>query len=729
MKKGVIITTILIIAAIVGYMILLEAEVIRNYKIKEFDIVANVDKSGNMRVTEETEYRFNGKYNGITITLPEKVSKDYYGNMTKNSINSSIFKDELYNNEGLEDVSIYVVRNGQREKLSEVGSGRLGQDGIYTVSRDSNGYITYKIYEPSKNENKTFVIEYTLKNVALKHNDVAEVFWNFVGGNVECKIENLNISLSLASGDLENVYIHGNESGKIEYLNKNSVKVNYKQVGKREFVGVRAVFPTSSIVDSKKLSNQSGASIIKEQEDGYKEKSNIRITLNVVTIIITSGLLFYWLYLLIRYEKDILYKPSDFDEINMLEKYNPIISACIAQNRDMHPRDILAALIDLVNRDVLTLKAYKNINEKSGKEEVNYELKKNQEFFKDREKVANLDDIDNYIIDIFFGDNGTIELNRRLRKMQNDTPTVKKINKLDGIVADKLEQIGANFVRVPNWILTINNILFVLIAVYVMFVVSVNISLSYSTNTTASYEMGEKAITAMFYVFAIFMGALPLVGLFAQLVTGIAVFLKNKVDKVAFKISGKKLTQTLVLLAILFIIVFAFESLFVHQSHIIICTILIMMALTIIATDNLMSSHSLKARNDYFYLKAIQDKIENGSLLDEKGIENQILWDKYLSFAIALGVGNVASMVAKIPDINDLVSEFDNNSDRLYDIYTRSRNDNFRIRVERITDAIRSASSEFSSGSGGSSFGGSSSSFGGGGFSGGGGGGGGRGAF
>ena len=729
MKKGVIITTILIIAAIVGYMILLEAEVIRNYKIKEFDIVANVDKSGNMRVTEETEYRFNGKYNGITITLPEKVSKDYYGNMTKNSINSSIFKDELYNNEGLEDVSIYVVRNGQREKLSEVGSGRLGQDGIYTVSRDSNGYITYKIYEPSKNENKTFVIEYTLKNVALKHNDVAEVFWNFVGGNVECKIENLNISLSLASGDLENVYIHGNESGKIEYLNKNSVKVNYKQVGKREFVGVRAVFPTSSIVDSKKLSNQSGASIIKEQEDGYKEKSNIRITLNVVTIIITSGLLFYWLYLLIRYEKDILYKPSDFDEINMLEKYNPIISACIAQNRDMHPRDILAALIDLVNRDVLTLKAYKNINEKSGKEEVNYELKKNQEFFKDREKVANLDDIDNYIIDIFFGDNGTIELNRRLRKMQNDTPTVKKINKLDGIVADKLEQIGANFVRVPNWILTINNILFVLIAVYVMFVVSVNISLSYSTNTTASYEMGEKAITAMFYVFAIFIGALPLVGLFAQLVTGIAVFLKNKVDKVAFKISGKKLTQTLVLLAILFIIVFAFESLFVHQSHIIICTILIMMALTIIATDNLMSSHSLKARNDYFYLKAIQDKIENGSLLDEKGIENQILWDKYLSFAIALGVGNVASMVAKIPDINDLVSEFDNNSDRLYDIYTRSRNDNFRIRVERITDAIRSASSEFSSGSGGSSFGGSSSSFGGGGFSGGGGGGGGRGAF
>lgn len=729
MKKGIIITTILIIAAIVGYMMLLEAEVIRNYKIKEFDIVANVDKSGDMRVTEETEYRFNGKYNGITITLPEKVSKDYYGNMTKNSINSSIFKDELYNNEGIEDVSIYVVRNGQREKLSEVGSARLGQDGIYTVSRDSNGYITYKIYEPSKNENKTFVIEYTLKNVALKHNDVAEVFWNFVGGNVECKIENLNISLSLSSGNLEDVYIHGNESGKIEDLNKNLVKVNYKQVGKREFVGVRAVFPTSSIVNSKKLSNQSGASIIKEQEDGYKEKSNIRITLNVVTIIITSGLLFYWLYLLIRYEKDILYKPSDFDEISMLEKYNPIISACIAQNRDMHPRDILAALIDLVNREVLTLKSYKKINEKSGKEEVNYELKKNQEFFKDREKVANLDDIDNCIIDIFFGDNGTIELNRRLRKMQNDTPTVKKINKLDSIVTDKLEQIGANFVRVPNWILTINNILFVLIAVYVMFVVFVNISLSYSTNTTASYEMGQKAITAMYNVFYIFIVALPLVALFAQLVTGFAVLLKNKVDKVAFKISGKKLTQTLVLLVILFVIVFAFESLFVHQSHIIICTILIMIALTIISTDNLMSSHSLKARNDYFYLKAIQDKIENGSLLDEKGIENQILWDRYLSFAIALGVGNVASMVAKIPDINDLMSEFDNNSDRLYDIYTRSRNDNFRIRVERITDAISSASSEFSSGSGGSSFGGSSSSFGGGGFSGGGGGGGGRGAF
>lgn len=725
MKRGYIIV-IIILLCIIGHLGLFESGVIRNYKIKDFDIVANVDTAGNMRVVEETEYRFNGKYNGITITLPKNISNEYYESKTQNSINDSVFKDYLYNNTGLSNVSIYIVRDGEREKLNEVGSASLGQSGVYTVEYDSEGYVTYKIYEPSKNENKTFIIEYTLENVALKHKDVGEVFWNFVGGNVECRIDNLDIELSIASGNLKDGYIHGNESGKITELSKNTIKLNYKYIGKNEFVGVRAVFPTESIKNSVKISNMNGLDIIKEQEEGYNKKTNIRVTLNIITIIITAVLLLYWIYLLIRYEKDVLYKVEDFDEMSILEKYNPIISACIAQNRDMQPRDILAALIDLVNRKVLDLETIKKVNQKNGKEEIEYKLTKSEKFFDDS---IELDDIDRTVIAIFFDGNTSIKLKARLKEIKNGSGMLRRISKLDNAVTEKLEKIGANFVRVPKRLLTLNNVIFVLVLIYVFAVICVNISLGYSTNTTSDTEMITKVTNGAAFLLIVIAIAYPAV-LFVLMFGGsVMLFFKKIMTKFTIKFSGKRLTQTLISLAILFVIIFILEGVFVHKAYLIISTILVMMAYLLIMTDNLMTSHSLKVRNDYFYLKSIQDKIENGSLLDEKGIESQILWERYLTFAIALGVGNVAGLVANIPNINDIVEDFDKYSDKLYELYARNRNIEFETKIERFTSKMSSALDSYGLSSGGSSFGGSSSSFGGGGFSGGGGGGGGRGAF
>lgn len=723
MKRGYIIV-IIILLCIIGHLGLFESEVIRNYKIKDFDIVANVDTAGNMRVVEETEYRFNGKYNGITITLPKNISNEYYESKTQNSINDSVFKDYLYNNTGLSNVSIYIVRDGEREKLNEVGSASLGQSGVYTVEYDSEGYVTYKIYEPSKNENKTFIIEYTLDNVALKHKDVGEVFWNFVGGNVECRIDNLDIELSIDSGNLQDGYIHGNESGKITELSKNTIKLNYKYIGKNEFVGVRAVFPTESIKNSVKTSNMNGLDIIKEQEEGYNKKTNIRVTLNIITIMITAVLLLYWIYLLIRYEKDVLYKVEDFDEMSILEKYNPIISACIAQNRDMQPRDILAALIDLVNRKVLDLETIKKVNQKNGKEEIEYKLTKSEKFFDDS---IELDDIDRTVIAIFFDGNTSIKLKARLKEIKNSSGMLRRISKLDNAVTEKLEKIGANFVKVPKKLLTLNNIIFILVILFVIAVVIVNINLAYSTNTSGRLRI-SVTLSVMILIIILLGVVYPAIWIFYLILSTLGVWLKKMLDKIAFKFSGKKLTQTLISLGITFVIVFVIESIFVHSSYIFILTILVMMGYLLIVTDNLMSSHSLKVRNDYFYLKSIQDKIENGSLLNEKGIESQILWDKYLTFAIALGIGDVAGMVSDIPNINDVVADFDKFSDGLYNIYVENRSKEFENRMSRFSDKVEKMMGAGSS-SFGSSFGGSSSSFGGGGFSGGGGGGGGRGAF
>jgi len=720
-----LIILIFIIICILG---LYETEVIRTYKITNFDIKAMINTDGSMSVKETTDYRFNGKYNGITITIPERIDSEYYDRMTEDSINDSILKDTLYNNDGISNVKIYILENGKPRLFNKVGTANIGDMGVYTVN-NNDGYVTYTIYETAKNEDKTFVIEYTLEDVAVVHNDTGEIWWNFIGGGIDCKISKLNLNIATTNGNITEGYIHSNESGKINYINKNSLNATVSSIEKNEFVGMRLVFPKQNIANSTKISGVDALDIIHSQEDSYENKTNIRIVLNVVTIIITSALLLYWIYLIIKYEKEIVYMEEIPEELNILEKYNPIIAACIAQNRDMHPRDVLAILIDMVNRKILKMSSIKSISSSTGKEVITYRLSKNKKFFEISDNIEKLDTIEKKVIDVFFSKTNSIDLEKKLNTIKNDEMSISKIKALDEIVAEKLENIGANFVKVPRFLQTINNIIFVICIIYIFVIVGFNIALNIATMSTTSKQINEvtQQISSIFASIAIFV--LPAI---FYIILGVLKLTKKTMkifSKLSFKLTSKKITQSIILQLLLFILVFTLEFIFFKQSFVIICTFLFMIALLIILTDNLMSSHSLKLRNDFFYLKSIQDRIENGSLLEEKKLEDNILWGKYLSFAIALGVGNVSNFVRDIPSfgyIEQCIDKFEN----IYDAYYYSRNSETNSRIERferiigsIVEVGNSTSNSSDGFSSNSSFGGSSSgsSFGGGGFSGGGG--------
>lgn len=748
MKKGfskIIMLFIVILFAVIVVLGLYEAEVIRTYKIKDFEIDAIIQKDGSMRVKETTEYRFNGKYNGITITIPESINSNYYEKMTENSINDAILKDSFYNNKGLKDVSIYVLEDDEKRVFNKVGTAELGHDSVYTVDKQE-GYITYKIFEPSKNEKKTFVIEYTLDDIAVAHDDCGEIWWNFVGGGVDCKISKLKINLSTQYGNILESYIHSNETGKIKSIYKNRVRAEVSSIGKNEFVGIRLVFPRQNVLDSTKISGVNALDIIHEQEESYNDKSNLRIVLNVIAILLTSGLLLYWIYLIIRYEKEFVYVPDNIDDLNLLSKYNPMIAACIAQNRDMHPRDIIAVLMDLVNRKILILETVKSFDMKKGKENIRYRLTKNEEFFLVKDKLLELDEFESSILDIFFENYQSIDLEYKLSTFKGNDRLASKVKALDEKVTKKLEEIGANFVRVPRKLLILNNLIFILCLAYIVFVVGLNISLGFNTMSSTADEVRATTlkIAIIFIICAAI--ALPFILYIIVIILKILNSIKKILIKFSFKFTSKKLTQAILINLMIFIIIFVLEIIFLKQSYIIICTMLFVMALMIILTDNLMSSHSFKIRNDFFHLKALEDKIVNGSLLDEKQIKDQVLWEKYLSFAIALGVGDVAEFVKYIPAF-DYFQSCINDFDSIYNIYSSTRDDvtdkkikNFEKSVDNMfknnddisfnNSSFGSSGSGFSRGFSASSSKGfsksrsssrSSSSFKGGGFSGGGG--------
>lgn len=730
MKKGyksAITLLIIVLVCVIGYDFLIKNGIIRNYHIRDFKIDVNIESNGDIVVKEDTEYKFNGKYNGITITIPTNVSSEYYEKLTEDSMNDSKeLPDRLYISSGIENVRIYTIQDGVERVFNKQGAARIGDSGVYTETIE-NGFTTYTIYEPSNCETKQFVIEYTLKDVIVQHSDVAELFWNFIGGEVECKIKNLQINVY--ADNIKEAYTHGNSSGKITNA-FNMAKATYKNVRPYEFVSTRIILNSFSNKINKQ-SNINALPLIQELEGSYLDKKELAVNLNKVAIIMTIIILSYWAFLLIRYEREIELVPLVANDADILNKYNPMIAACIAQNRGMHPRDILAVLIDLVN-----VKALKMVHIRAsviGGVKDTYKLTKNQEFFNDVEQLRKLDEIQKSVLDIFFDGNQTIELTQRLTKIKKDSRAVTLLKQLDEKVADVLENIGANHTKVPKTLRIWNTFIFVGICIYVLFMIGYNISLSFVTLSTSMSETFMWSFLSLELIVGIIVVLFPIAILIIKCVVKLLDALRKGVAKLAFKLTNKKLTKTIIAIIIVFTMVFAFEIILIKNTNLIVATILFFAALLVVLTDNLMTSHDKAMQKEYVLLKILQDKIENGSMLEEKQIQDNILWNRYFTLAIALGVSDVARYVKYIPDISsmqDVINDFYKLTDGYYglysldrQIYTQARIDNFISILDKANKMyLRAALSGGSSSSGGFSSGGGR-------FSGGGGRGGGRGAF
>lgn len=151
----------------------------KSYNIENMDMQVTINDDGSAQIKHSLKYNFNGNYNGIYIDIPYNLEDSEYESVAgQNKIN-----DELYNGDEV------IV-----EKVVE----------------STNGMYRIKVYSPSNNEKKTFDLYYTIKNLCVKHNDVGELYYNFIGGKWECDINKLNIDIYLPNNQDElKIWGHG----------------------------------------------------------------------------------------------------------------------------------------------------------------------------------------------------------------------------------------------------------------------------------------------------------------------------------------------------------------------------------------------------------------------------------------------------------------------------------------------------------------------------------------
>ncbi len=627
MKKKIKIFITLIFAIIL--LVIFQNKVdARSYSVDNMDIQATVQENGSVKIVQKITYKFNGEYNGIYINVPYNLEDIEYDEIVK----SNKINDNLYNGVGVTLNNVSVIKNGSEINYQKSYYGTNGKDGIYTEERD-NGMYKLKVYSPSVNTTKTFKLDYTIDNLCVKHNDIGELYYNFIGGAWDVTIKKLNIDIFIPNNKTQlNIWGHGPYEGESKIINNTHANFAVNNVKPGQYVAARVLFDNSNIALSNKLSKIDAKDIIFADENSIIENKEEKNEFTKKVFIFAMCLLIYWIILIVVFEKDKKYKLVNIEDDKLFEKYNPMIAGCIQGSRTILARDIIAVILNLINK--------KNIkfdfqNQIKGRDNYNYIVTKNPEL------EDKMDEVEQYVYNWLFDGREKQNLQDRLKQMPKEPIANKKFKDLNKIVEKNLTQIGANEAKVPMWVRVFNVFLFIIALLVVIKHILFN---GFSVYSSSAFGL------VVYRLIIIIIPLFPLAMALLYIPINLIIVVRHKINKCIQKITGQRVVTTTVSLVILFGIIIALTYVFSPVKYLVVDEILICIGAIIVLTDNLMLKNNPTMIEDYSKLNMLKDKIENYSMMEDKDVEHVVLWEKYLSYAVSFGLAS--KIVKRIKGLN-----------------------------------------------------------------------------
>ena len=385
-----------------------------NYDINHFYIDAYLKENGDMDVSELIV--LNGTFNGY--------ERDIYYTSEYSSYSAS----------NIENLSVYAKYVGDIsfdtfyesfDNFNEVSSANNGDNSKYVLTNLSNG-IKLRMYYATDNSTTAFLIKYTLKDVGIKHEDVVEYYWNFIGNDFEDTINDLQIRINYPtklSEDDFNWWFHGPLTGSssIVHVNSNytSVLGIIKEVKPSEEVDFRSLIVKDNFNYSlfSKKSNDTVRESIIETEDAIVAKDNdlrkknkiIFYTIESLAIGYYILLVILWIYVYKKYDKERKPKFNLTYNREFIDDYNvEVIDYLIHSN--ITPNAMSASLMNLIYKKNVTVEKLED-----KKNNYKFTLVSNN----------NLSDTENYLVDFLFktvGADGTFTT-KELKSYASSTVT------------------------------------------------------------------------------------------------------------------------------------------------------------------------------------------------------------------------------------------------------------------------------------------------------------------
>jgi len=183
----------------------------KNFKITDYQAQVKILESGDIQVSEIFTYDFDGNFNGIIRSIG-----------TGGSDGLAYFRASEY--------------SPQRKVLE-------------TSQSVEGDIVTFRIYDQSSNERKSFLLEYQLKNVITKYNDIAEFYWKFFDQTNTSPVESIKVEVEFfkeISKEKINASGFGPLGRKIFIQENGKVVYEVGRLSPGEKLGVKILFTNDS---------------------------------------------------------------------------------------------------------------------------------------------------------------------------------------------------------------------------------------------------------------------------------------------------------------------------------------------------------------------------------------------------------------------------------------------------------------------------------------------------
>ena len=334
------------------------------YFVSNYVVDINIENDGSAVFEERITYVFDGSFNGV-------------------------FRDiDISGSGGIYEQEVFIDKNSSLEQIKLDNSG---DPGTYTFQVENN-LAKFKLYEPVKNDIKTFVFKYRLTDVITRYNDIAEFNRKIIDQGWNIPLNNINAIISVPQGSSANnirVFVHGPLTGECKIIDDRSVELEVPVVSPGDYVETRVLFPHELVPYSIKYKDKNALPEIMETEKRLAEETNIKREearrllkeqeeqkrrlesekgvkvkkLKPIGQIATIVMFVLWFYIIstIYFKYDRKYRHS-FKEKYLSKPpgdYTPAEVSALVWGT-LHLRDLMATALDMIRKNYLVINVVNN---------------------------------------------------------------------------------------------------------------------------------------------------------------------------------------------------------------------------------------------------------------------------------------------------------------------------------------------------------------------------------
>lgn len=319
--------------------------------IPEWKMESILLENGDLSIIEDITFKFNDKFNGVfrEIVL-DKTS-------------------------GVQDIKVAEVRKSGEYQYKRVKDAKKGDHEVFVV-KESTDVNKIQIFSPSRDEEKTFRISYIIKNVAIRYNDIGELYYKFLGKENKTPINDFIVEIKLPQNDVNDevkIFAHGPLGSKITRKTNNIVYMQVRDVPKNTYIEGRVLFPKDFIPSSNNLVDKNNYRNILDEEVSFQKRIEDKLVLDAtitrslgyisLIISIVEILIFILMLNIFRRERDIYETISN----NVIpEDCTPAIAGYIT-SAFIDSNAIMATILDLFRKGYIKIDDGEEYTEKRKK--------------------------------------------------------------------------------------------------------------------------------------------------------------------------------------------------------------------------------------------------------------------------------------------------------------------------------------------------------------------------